>query len=193
MTTDDDSIAQSCVKKMREQSAEIESLRAQLAEAKKELGEANEAALNNFEAVQEIDLWLAMHDVLEITHEGGGKAAGLNVVDALESMRNQLLATQAHAARLVEALDSCLDDTKEALADWKEQYGDHRHEIATYGKKVEQAEAILSTPVNLDALHEDRARTLEVAAKNWIYGSTFSVLNQMAAAHRAKKVEDGKS
>lgn len=82
----------------------LENSRAQLAEAKKELEEANETASNNFAAVQEIDLWLIQHDMLKITHEGGGEAAGLNVVDALENMHQQLLATQAHAATMKEAL-----------------------------------------------------------------------------------------
>lgn len=167
---------------------EIESLRAQLAEAKKELGEANETASNNFAAVQEIDLWLIQHDMLKITHEGGGEAAGLNVVDAIENMHQQLLATQAHAARLVESLDSCLDDTKEVLADWKEQYGDHSHEIAAYGKKVEQAEAALSTPINLDALHEALARECERLAHLFPRGSMHAhKMLEEAAYHMAKK------
>lgn len=103
-------------------------------------------------------------------------------------LHKQLLATQAHAARVVESLDSCLDDTKEVLADWKEQYGDHSHEIAAYGKKVEQAEAALSTPINLDALHEALARECERLAHLFPRGSMHAhKMLEEAAYHMAKK------
>lgn len=135
-------------------------LRAQLEEAKKELEEANETASNNFAAVQEIDLWLIQHDMLKITHEGGGEAAGLNVVDALENMHQQLLATQAHAARMENAL---------------EIIAGRRQCIDNLLSNVDIANAALSTPISLDALHEDRALTLE-EAKRRIYSGEFDTL-----------------
>lgn len=99
--------------------------------------------------------------------------------------RKQLLATQAHVARLVEAL----------------KVADECFRFSGLGKCQEKDCLLqaLSTPINLDALHEDRARTLEDAAEvilklPRITGgvilpqSAYACLRDyLAPQHRAKK------
>ena len=102
------------------------------------------------------------------------------MTDDIETLRAQLLAAQAHIARLVEALSMPCD-----------RWNKRQHEI------VKEA---LSTPINLDALHEDRAKTLEEAAEiayefldtpelSGLGYATFlsERLREEAATHRAKK------
>ena len=93
----------------------------------------------------------------------------------------QLLATQAHAARLVEAL---------------EMYAVAYNKYWVRGMDILEptADSALSTPINLDALHEDRAQTLDGAAEIVSFISPDSScqraaerLGRIAAEYRAKK------
>jgi hypothetical protein len=56
------------------------------------LREAEDAAWNNFEAIQPIENWLIEHDLLMVIHEGDGKAAGLNILESVKAIhaKNQI-------------------------------------------------------------------------------------------------------
>lgn len=87
----------------------------------------------------------------------------------------QLLTTQAHAARVENALKHL----------W--------HNVQATGKRLdlgiapEVVKAALSTSINLDALHEDRARECERLAFYVVPHGIAALIRQEAAAHRAKK------
>ena len=121
-------------------------------------------------------------------------------------MKQQLLSTQARAARLVEALEFYANDNHveylHGKRDWESDRAALRArgfsfegedgEGETFVERGNMAQAALSTPINLDALHEDRARTLEEAAKAGREApgvSMYRFLMDRAAAERAKKEE----
>ncbi len=135
---------------------EIESLRAQLAKVTQDLATAKGLLVEG--------------RYLELYREG-------------EEQKKQLLATQAHAARLVEALRlvvKCCDEPR------SRDNSEHEGLDA-----MEAARSALSTPINLDALHEHDARALEEAKaeleKFGLHRDHAFRLKDMAAAHRAKK------
>lgn len=107
----------------------------------------------------------------------------------LAEERQQLLATQAHAARLVEALDKhgTHDKGCSALA-WNKNNDDvipdAYCDCGLY--------SALSTPINLDALHEALARecerlNAEMNERGINHGETWEFIDSEADAHRAKK------
>lgn len=130
---------------------EIESLRAQLGAANAEVQE--QARLNGMGAEREAKLRAQLEEVR--------REVDFQVQDNCQ-LQDQLLATQAHAARLVEAISEI-----------------ERESNGEDGRVFELVHAIaadaLSTPINLDALHEDRALTLE-EAKRRIYSGEFDTL-----------------
>lgn len=128
-------------------------------------------------AIRELRKKLAEAELARDTYRFEMGAAQSILVDR----EQQLLATQAHAARMKEALETCKARTITGSGPMCE--------VSFYfdGAKVQKA---LSTPINLDALHEDRARTLEKAAKAGREAtgvSMYRFLMDEAAANRAKK------
>ena len=155
-----------------QQQSEIESLRAQLAEERQQ---KHEALHREYCRREELERQLAeVSAELEIAK---GTAA------ALEREFDNHTATQAHAARLVEALANLNESARMCQAG--EQDKDSIQPERT------RAIEILSAPINLDALHEDRARTLEEAAKlvwrKLTHREVEISIRELAAAHRAKK------
>jgi hypothetical protein len=65
---------------------------AQLQLDKDKLREAEDAAWNNFEAIQPIENWLIEHGLLMVIHEGDGKSAGLNILESVKAIhaKNQI-------------------------------------------------------------------------------------------------------
>lgn len=161
--------------------SEIESLRAQLAAANAEVQE--QARLNGMGAEREAKL---RAQLAEVTRENESLKRDFNretvgqIIAALHAdvdrKTDQLLATQAHAARLAEVVSIICTST--LVSD---------HGLPKYGISISDmktCKAALSTTINLDALHEDRALECERLAQKhgaylWLY--------EEAAAHRAKK------
>ena len=183
MTTVDDSIAQSCVKKMKEQSAEIKLLRAQLAEERQQ---KHEALHREYCRREELERRL-----VEVTSERNEwKDSAINGGNATY-LREQLLATQAHAARLVDALDEACETL--ILANKELRFFGH----TGFKEELKTLRKALSTPINLDALHEHAAQVLIAVAEKFEHGCENApaspgawigrTLRDEAAAHRAKK------
>lgn len=117
----------------------------------------------------------------------------------LNDTHEQLLATQAHAARLAQALEMIFDKWEngpDVFEDVEELSGPMGKAVDLSGEEENQILALIpsvlnenSTPINLDALHEDRARECERLAadveRNWINIARW--LRKEAAAHRARK------
>lgn len=186
---------------------EITTLRTQLAEAQAEVQE--QARLNGMGAEREAKL---MAQLEEVTRERDDykKAVddlGLTPEEARagakrsRDMKQQLLTTQANAARLKETLE----DTLQTLC-WQ-CFGECRNitprRILEPNEAEIKARAALSTPTNLDALHEDRAEFIDDVAKRLLTEVCFKMgsgspyrkmlhdyintLREQAAAHRTKK------
>ena len=142
---------------------EIKSLRAQLAEVTRERDDYKQAI-----------------DDLGLTPEEARAGAKRS-----RDIKQQLLATQAklldselHAARLVDVLQGIAKQVPEKPDYWSS--------CGQCERNISDADEALSTPINLDALHEDRARECErLAAKMERFHELH--LPDEAAAHRAKK------
>ena len=161
---------------------EIESLRAQLAAANAEVQE--QARLNGMGSEREAKLLAQLAEVTK-ERDAARSEAQCRSWEIVEK-QSQLLATQANAARMVEAIDFAIDC-------WE-------CELLLTDAVVIKAKSALSTPINLDALHEHDARVLEDVAKNInkelgaaptenvIAGSdeVRSTILAMAAAHRSR-------
>lgn len=198
--------------------AEIESLRAQLATANAEVARLNEWAdgftdthlrerKTGDELIKELRAQLAneksaateIYQALEnsraqLAEERQQKHEALHrEYCRREELNAQLLATQARAARMKEALETCKARTIMG--------GGPMCEVSFYFDEAKVQKA-LSTPINLDALHEDRARECERLAGKCDeeaseYGtdtdgwhgarSCAELMREEADAHRAKK------
>lgn len=189
-----------CGKLLNDYAAEIESLRAQLAAANAEVQE--QARLNGMGAEREAKLLSKLDEAYsEIarliklynrTNETVWMWMEKNQLLQTENttISQHLLATQAHAARMVEALRlvvKCCDEPR------SRDNSEHDGLDA-----LEAARSALSTPINLDALHEDRARECDrlmqvmnkaddEAVDMLDIHDVVRILQGEAAAHRAKK------
>ena len=166
---------------------EIESLRAKLAEVTRERDELRELSVTNImvaicpgeDGMGEEVYARSLDDVFAVINRLSEKA------EEADSFRVQLLATQAHAARLVDALQRILENDG---ADGSKVF----NAIKLFDARVD-AKTALSTPINLDALHEDLARECERLHDGFSPTEDYSgfvirrVLEREAAAHRAKK------
>lgn len=165
---------------------EIESLRAQLAAANAEVQE--QARLNGMGAEREAKLRAQLE---EVTRERDEAREEVDFqVTRCCGVEEQLLATQAHAALLKDELYSCATDYFYLLGKVPNDPGLH----VWIRMRKARADVVISTPINLDALHEDRARTLDAEAETWIDEDmefegpdVAENLKKSAAAHRAKK------
>lgn len=175
---------------------EIESLRAQLATANAEVARLNEWAdgftdthlrerKTGDELIKELRAQLAEVTAL--------KDRMLQTVathaEEVGGYYSQLIATQAHAARLVEALEH-LSATGEEC-EFNDMAG-----MCFQLDEWNYFEAALYNPINFDALHEALARECERLANvysqmtntNWITKEAAAMVAVVeAAAHRAKK------
>ena len=174
---------------------EIESIRAQLAEVTRERDAYAERRCEvcgyaehhrEHTGCLRKQLLDAQSQLAEVTRE---RDAAYDAVDKNWVSHQQFLSTQAHAARLVEALTQVMDDI--ASEDYLFEGGNG---ISTTSET--QAKKALSTPINLDALHDDRAATLLEAAnhlKRIIGGDGIwqheveDELEKLAASNLAKK------
>ena len=142
-------MSEGIVKLLREAADEIESLRAQLAEVARERNSL----------------------LLDAERYGPEKLASQKAEFKLAEVTQQLLATQAHAARLTEVLECYAKNKKIGLV----------------------ASVAISTPINLDALHEALALECERLANvagdepEHVKALFSEWLREEAAAHRAKK------
>lgn len=129
------------------------------------------------EAAKEIESLRAQLAEALTTKEAYRRKAG--------ALCDQLLATQAHAARLREALANLNESARMCQAG--EQDKD-----SIQPERTRAIEA-LSIPINLDALHEDRALECERLHDGFSPTEDYSglvirqVLEREADAHRAKK------
>jgi hypothetical protein len=115
-------------------------------------------------------------------HEAADEIESLRTQLAEE--RQQLLATQAHAARLVEALNKA----EVAIKFWADYAPDDRKEANNLCGDISMLDDALSTPINLDALHEALARECERLAHLFPRGSMHAhKMLEEAAYHMAKK------
>ena len=135
----------------------------------------------------------------EVTRE---RDAAYEAVDKNWVSHQQLLATQAHAVRLNELwaeveqkyLAMLNENGKEAETFKAEgdMYGWNFHKGVESGAiemhlNITKLIKALSIPINLDALHEDRALECERLATEVLYSDIAQQLRDLAAAHRAKK------
>lgn len=109
-------------------------------------------------------------------------------------LETKLLGTQAHAARLTDALrliTQCQEKELQALGKFMACNKLDSVAISEEAKNtydaIASAKAALSTPINLDAVHEDRARECERLAFHVVPHETADLLRKEADAHRAKK------
>lgn len=118
------------------------------------------------------------------------KSAATEIYQALENSRAMLLATQAHAARLVEAMEKLLKANAFCEIARVTQFDQRQAAAKESVDATRNAQAALSTPINLDALHEDRARECErpigLTHESEREDLTTWLIVE-AAAHRAKK------
>ena len=123
----------------------------------------------------------------------------------IEELTDQLLATQAHAARLTRALNVAAEKFHDyaELHSLKEPTPENKEKVERNLLLSRMCDEALSTPINLDALHEDRAEFIDDVAKRLLTEVCFKMgsgspyrkmlhdyintLREQAAAHRAKK------
>jgi hypothetical protein len=95
-------------------SENIDRLRAEVASLKEELKEAEFAANNNYRCTQVVDNYLIENDLLVIIHDGDGEAAGMNIVESIKRLTQQLAAAngrvEVSALALVKAANMIESD-----------------------------------------------------------------------------------
>jgi hypothetical protein len=90
---------------MVDAATEIDRLRAEVASLKEELKEAEFAANNNYRCTQVVDNYLIENDLLVIIHDGDGEAAGMNIVESIKRLTQQLAAANGRVEMLQKALE----------------------------------------------------------------------------------------